>query len=137
MAVDQRQLNDQRGIGQMSHNSHPKAESFSAVSTPNSSAWKSYLNAADSMLTVVSNSSIDRIKHVNPFLACTVWVAAAVQLVHRVFGPLGTNRRLLQSNFDRLRSKYTQYVTYWQTPTTLLEKLNILGPLLERLRGPL
>lgn len=136
MALDQRQSNDQRGIGQASHSLHPKADSFSAVSTPNSSAWKRYLDAADSILTIVSNSSIDHIKHVNPFLACTIWIAAAVLLVHRVFGPPGTNRRLLQSNFDRLRSNYTQYVTYWQTPTILLEKLNILGPRLERLRSP-
>ena len=49
MAVDPPQLNDQRGIGQMSHSSRPKAESFSAVSTPNSSAWKRYLDAADSI----------------------------------------------------------------------------------------
>ena len=136
IALDQRQSNDQRGIGQASHSLHPKADSFSAVSTPNSSAWKRYLDAADSILTIVSNSSIDHIKHVNPFLACTIWIAAAVLLVHRVFGPPGTNRRLLQSNFDRLRSNYTQYVTYWQTPTILLEKLNILGPRLERLRSP-
>ena len=136
MALDQRQSNDQRGIGQVSHGLHPKADSFSAVSTPNSSAWKRYLDAADNILTIVSNSSIDHIKHVNPFLACTIWIAAAVLLVHRVFGPPGTNRRLLQSNFDRLRSNYTQYVTYWQTPTILLEKLNILGPRLERLRSP-
>lgn len=136
MILDQRQSNNQRGIEHVSHSLHPKADSFSAVSTPNSSAWKRYLDAADSILTIVSNSSIDHIKHVNPFLACTIWIAAAVQLVHRVFGPPGTNRRLLESNFDRLRSNYTQYVTYWQTPTILLEKLNILGPRLERLRSP-
>lgn len=44
--------------------------------------------------------------------------------------------RLMESNFDRLRSNYTQYVTYWQTPCILLQKLNTLGPRLERLRSP-
>lgn len=135
LAMDQRQSSQCNG-GQLTQSLHPKADSFSAVSTPNSSAWKRYLDAADSILTIVSNSSIDHIKYVNPFLACTIWIAAAVELCHRVFGPPGTNRRLMQSNFDRLRSNYTQYVTYWQTPCSLLEKLNTLGPRLERLRCP-
>lgn len=135
LAMDQRQSKQMNG-GRPTQSLHPQADSFSAVSTPNSSAWKRYLDAADSILTIVSNSSIDHIKYVNPFLACTIWIAAAVELCHRVFGPPGTNRRLMQSNFDRLRSNYTQYVTYWQTPCSLLEKLNTLGPRLERLRCP-
>ena len=105
---------------------HPKAESFRAVSTSNSSAWQRYLDTADSILATVFNSWIDHIEHVNPLLACTVWIAAGVQLVHRVFGPPGTNRRLHQSNFDRLRSKYKLYVMYWRTLVILLEKLKVL-----------
>ena len=117
----------------MTHSLHPKAESFSAVSTSNSGPWKRYLDTTHSILTIISSSSIDHNEHVNPFLACTIWIAAAVQLVHRVFGPPGTNRRFLQSNFDRLRSNYEPYVKYWQTPIILLEKFNVLGPGLERL----
>ncbi len=106
--MDKRQSNQCNGR-EHAQSLHPKADSFSAVSTPNSSAWKRYLNAADSILTIVTNSSIDHIKYVNTFLACTIWIAAAVELCHRVFGPPGTNRRLMQSNVDRLRSNYTQY----------------------------
>jgi len=81
---------------------------------------------------IVTRSTDDHIKYVNPFLSSTIWLAAAVQLVYKFFAPLGTNTRLTESKSEVLRLNYTQFVEYWRTSVNLQKNLESLENALER-----
>jgi hypothetical protein len=104
---------------------------------PDSEALSRYAKAAEKILLIVNNSSEDHIRYVNPFLANTIWLAAAAQLVYKVFCPVGTNKMLVESNFEVLRLNYKQYVDYWKTSTSLQRNLDCLEKQLERFCAPL
>jgi hypothetical protein len=101
--------------------------------------WKRYLDAADNILSIICNSSPDHIHYVNPFLASTIWLAAAVLLVYRFLGPSASarkNNRLIASKFDVLQATFMQYVRRWNMSTVLADKLVQLEAELRRLGDP-
>lgn len=57
----------------------------SGIHKAESVALRHYFEAADSILRIVNQSSRDHIKHINPFLSSTIWLASAVQLVRKHF----------------------------------------------------
>ncbi|KAI9833636.1 MAG: hypothetical protein M1819_003589 [Sarea resinae] len=83
-----------------------------------------YADTADKVCCLVSNSSEDHVRYVNPIFSTVVWIAASVQLVYKTLGPEGSNRRLIETKFDLLRLNYRQYVTYWNSPKALDENLD-------------
>jgi hypothetical protein len=101
--------------------------------TPDSEALNRYSDAADKVLLVVNNCAEDHIRYANPFIASTIWLAAAVQLVYKVFCPAGTKRILVDSNFEVLRLNHKQYVEYWKMSTSLQQNLDYLAEQLKRL----
>jgi hypothetical protein len=114
------------------------ASIFSALVTlsPDMEALSRYSDAADKVLLIVNNAAEEHIQHVNPFLASTIWLAAAVQLVCKVFTPPGTNKTLIESNFEVLRLNYKQYVDYWKASTSLQRNLDCLAEQLQRFCSP-
>ncbi|KAF8856086.1 hypothetical protein BDZ45DRAFT_692076 [Acephala macrosclerotiorum] len=101
--------------------------------TPDSEALNRYSDAADKVLLVVNNCAEDHIQYTNPFIASTIWLAAAVQLVYKVFCPTGTKRILVDSNFEVLRLNHKRYVEYWKMSTSLQQNLDYLAEQLKRL----
>lgn len=87
------------------------------------SEWSNYMNASDQIVTVVRNSSRDHYKYVNPFLANTLWFAAATQCACRVFGPPTFNKRLATSNLDLLKLTIDRFVSFWNGMENLKGKL--------------
>jgi hypothetical protein len=104
--------------------------------SPDMEALSRYSDAAEKVLLIVNNAPEEHIQHVNPFLASTIWLAAAVQLVCKVFTPPGTNKTLIDSNFEVLRLNYKQYVDYWKTSTSLQRNLDCLEEQLQRFCCP-
>ncbi|OCL14888.1 hypothetical protein AOQ84DRAFT_189457 [Glonium stellatum] len=100
---------------------------------PDNIAFEKYFEAADNILTVLNRSCDDHVRYVNPFLASTVWLAAAVQLVRKVFGVPGTNADLAKSKFEVLHLHYKQFVSYWGISTALQQNLEVIETSLERL----
>ncbi|CZR69254.1 uncharacterized protein PAC_19154 [Phialocephala subalpina] len=95
-------------------------------SEPDPDGLTRYAEAADDILMIVSRSSSHHVQYVNPFLASTIWLAAAVQLVYKFFGCPGANQDLTESKFEVLRLNYMQFVEHWKTSTTLQGNLEIL-----------
>lgn len=93
-----------------------------------------YLEAADNILSITRRSHEDHIKYINPFLASTIWLASAVELVHKEFGPSGTNRNLIKSKFEVLYQTYKKCVGFWGIQTALQHNLELLEEELERYR---
>lgn len=97
-------------------------------------AWEHYVDAADKIVKVVRNSSQEHVRYVNPFLANTIWLAAAAQVVARLFGPPSIDRRLAASNFDVLRGTLNLYVSFWGICGELKTKLDNLEYKLDQVR---
>jgi hypothetical protein len=87
------------------------------------SEWSNYMSAADEIVLVVRNSSRDHYKYVNPFLANTLWFAAAAQCACKVFGPPSFNKRLMDSNLDLLKLTIDRFISFWNGTADLKEKL--------------
>jgi hypothetical protein len=97
-------------------------------------ALDQYFEAADNILTIVRRSSDNHTKWINAFLASTIWLAAAVQLVRKEFGPPGTNRGLVKSKFDVLYITYQKCVSWWDIQTALQQNLESLESQLHTFR---
>lgn len=97
-------------------------------------AWEHYLDAGDRIVSVVRNSAQVHVRYVNPFLANSIWFAAAAQVVCRLFGPPSIDRRLAASNFDVLRWTLNLYVSFWGVCSTLKQKLDGLESRLDQVR---
>jgi hypothetical protein len=85
-------------------------------------AWTIYLAAASKVVTIVRNSSPKHIQYANPFLANTIWLAAAAQVVSRCLGT-SSDRRATDSNLDLLQLNLNAYVRFWGSSNSLQQKL--------------
>ncbi|KIM93350.1 hypothetical protein OIDMADRAFT_149740 [Oidiodendron maius Zn] len=104
----------------------------SDIISPDSDGLSLYAEAAEEVLMIITRSSGNHIHYVNPFLSSTVWLAAAVQLVYKYFGPLGTSKSLTESKFEVLQLNYTQFVNHWKMSANLLRNLEGLETTLKR-----
>jgi hypothetical protein len=94
------------------------------------------MQAAESIVILINRSADSHIKYVNPFVASTVWLAAAIQLVFRAFCPPGTCKSLVDSNFKVLRLNYCQFIDQWKTSKALQMNLDLLDAQLRHLGEP-
>ncbi|KAK4156195.1 hypothetical protein C8A00DRAFT_12865 [Chaetomidium leptoderma] len=75
--------------------------------------WSNYMNASEEIVRVVRNSSRDHYRYLSPFLANTLWFAAAAQCACKVFGPPSFNKRLTSSNLDLLKLTIGRFISFW------------------------
>ncbi|KAJ5390700.1 fungal-specific transcription factor domain-containing protein [Penicillium cataractarum] len=94
-------------------------------------ALQQYYDAADRILKIVRQSCEEHIKHINPFLSSTIWLAAAVQLVRKHFTRPSSNTSLIKSRFDVLYLTYKRCTLFWDTQTALQRNLESLEEQLE------
>lgn len=93
-----------------------------------------YFDAADEILHIIRRSSDDHIRWINNFLSSTIWLASAVQMVHKEFGPPGTNTLLIKSKFEALNMTYKKCVCFWDIQTAMQRNLETLEAQLEMFR---
>jgi hypothetical protein len=125
-----------RSLGRDTGNSSPKGNVWSkesAAKSPNQGAWSRYLDAADEIIAVIRNSSSDHVQYVNPYLASTIWLAAAAQVTSRTFGPTVANPKAVEANLDLLRLTFSRFVSFWDLSDILQERLNTLESRLQSL----
>jgi hypothetical protein len=118
-----------------SNNSAVRNNSPSSTHDIEELSLRQYFEAADNILAIVHRSSDDHIQYINPFLSSTIWLASAVQLVHKEFGPPGTNRSLVKSKFEVLYMTYKRCIRFWDTQTALQQNLEMLETQLEEFRN--
>lgn len=90
--------------------------------TPNCEGLRNCLEAADNIGAILGNAPTCHVKWTNPFLASTVWLAASLQVLRKVYD-LGTGDQD-EVKFSRLRNTYQQYSRFWGTPLSLLDNVD-------------
>jgi hypothetical protein len=96
-------------------------------------AWDHYLAASSEIVTLVRNCSPRHVCLVNPFLASSIWLAAAAQIVYTSISPAGTDIRVAQSSLDLLQCNLNGFNSTWGVSATFLQKLNNLQTNLKEL----
>lgn len=87
------------------------------------------ISMAETMLSLVRNSGPNHVHLVNPLLASTIWLAAAVFLVYKYLGisnEISQEHLLAESNVDLLKTIFRQFVQWWDMSDILETKLSEL-----------
>lgn len=92
----------------------------------NNASVQQYFEAADNIFMIVNRSSEDHIKHMNPFLLSTIWLASAVLLVRQHYGPPSKLPDLVKSRFDVLYLTYKRCIAFWNSKTAMGQNLEML-----------
>ncbi|PVH75865.1 hypothetical protein DL98DRAFT_391249, partial [Cadophora sp. DSE1049] len=124
---------------QLGERSSSTSTSSSALTPHDQAAWNHYLNAATSIVALIRNCPPTHIQHANPFLASTIWLAAAAQVVSKSFGDKLVDPRVADSNLDVLQMNLNAFVDFWGVSDTLRVKLGTLESKLKAFaegRGP-
>jgi len=100
-----------------------------------SDAIGQYFKAADDVVTVVNTSNENHFRYVNPFLANTIWLAAAVQLLHKNMISDNSEAELITSKFEVLCMTYDQFVDFWEMSPTPGQTLQMLQSHLKSIRA--
>lgn len=108
-----------------------KSQSDGGKATTHSMSMQQYFEAADEILKIVHRSGDDHIQYINAFLTSTIWLASAVQLVRKEFGPPSTNKVLIKSRFEVLHMTYKKCVSFWDIQTAMQQNLEMLESQLE------
>lgn len=99
-------------------------------------ALEQYSEAADEIYALVGRSYEEHYKFVNPFLANTIWLAGAVQLLYRELAPLDwSDKELTNSKLELLSMTYNSFVRYWNMSTTLQKNLEVVESEIENLQN--
>ncbi|KUJ13598.1 uncharacterized protein LY89DRAFT_160576 [Mollisia scopiformis] len=86
-------------------------------------AWTHYLGAASEIVKLVRGCAPKHVNYVNPFLASTVWLAAATQIVSKAFSTSSAERRVAASNLDVLQMNLNAFVEILGVSKNLQQKL--------------
>ncbi|KAJ2898102.1 hypothetical protein MKZ38_004161 [Zalerion maritima] len=86
------------------------------------------LDAANKIASITSHCADEYVKCVNPFLASTVWLAASLQVLHKVMVNPEDKKELeaSRSRCEALRRSCQLYAEFWSTPLVLLDNLATL-----------
>ncbi|OAG35792.1 hypothetical protein AYO21_10026 [Fonsecaea monophora] len=86
-----------------------------------------YLQASQSVVNIIQRTPRDHYKFVNPFLANTIWLATAVQILKReLLQTDNSEKQLTASNAELLRMTYLQFESYWGISSMLEKNLSAL-----------
>ncbi|UKZ61393.1 uncharacterized protein TrAtP1_002658 [Trichoderma atroviride] len=119
------------GIGIFGNKTSPTLDEANSYSN---SVWSRYLLAAENVVGIVRNASIDHIRYRHPLLVNTFWIVAAIQLVQGAFAKTNCEKVLAQSNFELLCLTLIQHEQYWSTSPVLLQNLKKLQRSLDNMR---
>ncbi|KAE8360996.1 hypothetical protein BDV27DRAFT_148185 [Aspergillus caelatus] len=132
-------LSDSNGLGTASRPAEPGAsfptQSESLLNPEDQQAREleqilaRNISMAEAVLSLVRSSGPDHVHLVNPFLASTIWLAAAVFLAYRYLGiptKSSQERLLVESKIDLLKTIFRQFVQWWGMSDILESKLSEL-----------
>lgn len=99
-----------------------------------SQALEQYSEASDEIALLTGRSYDEHYRYVNPFLANTIWLAGAVQLLYRELASLdASDRELTNSKLELLSMTYNRFVSFWNMSPTLQKNLKVVETEIENL----
>lgn len=93
---------------------------------PTRKGLQQYIDAADELLQIVSQSAEEHVRYVNPFLASTIWYGAAVHRAWKVLSPPRMNHDFIASKFEVMRMNFNNFSEFWDLPRALQENLHTM-----------
>lgn len=103
--------------------------------TTRTQALEQYSEASDEIVSLIGRSYEEHYKFVNPFVANTIWLAGAVQLLYRELAPIDkSDRDFTNSKLELLSMTYNRFVKYWDMATTLQKTLEVVQSEIRSLR---
>ncbi|KAF0324107.1 fungal specific transcription factor, partial [Colletotrichum asianum] len=96
-----------------------------------SEGLRNCLKASDDIYAIICRSSDTHVKWTSPFLASTVWLAASLQILRKVFASSICDE-MSEQKIILLRKTYQSYTDVWDTPQSLLQNLDSLEQRLMR-----
>jgi hypothetical protein len=121
-----RSLNSKSWREKGSSNPEKDTPDRNSASTADNLALAQYFEAADNILTIITRSCDSHIQYINPFLSSTIWLASAVQILHKEVERDEASRTLIRSKFDVLHMTYLRCVSFWNIHTALQQNLEAL-----------
>lgn len=94
-------------------------EPFSLRLGPAREGLQQFIEAADELLRIVSWSSEEQVRYVNPFQASIIWYGAVVHLGWKVLAPPRTNLDWIESKFSVMHMILVEFSDFWDLPKTL------------------
>ena len=99
-------------------------------------AIKQFFEAADDLLVIVRRSCDDHVRHINPFLSNTIWLASAVLLVRSQLCRPESMRSVIRSRYEVMHLTYRKCVDFWDMHNTVQQNLGTLEQRLEACQRP-
>ncbi|KFX98659.1 hypothetical protein O988_04243 [Pseudogymnoascus sp. VKM F-3808] len=100
---------------------------FDYIENYDPGSWNRYIEGVENVVSLIQNSAPNYVYYVNPFLANTIWFAAAAQITARLYRPSSaTSCEAAHSNFELLRSSVILHIRTWDISGILIEKLDTL-----------
>ncbi|KAK2772158.1 hypothetical protein CKAH01_14063 [Colletotrichum kahawae] len=126
-------------LGTMFSESGSSSPSLGWTATPrdpkerltHSEGLRNCLEASDDIYAIICRSSETHVRWTSPFLASTVWLAASLQVLRKVFA-LSTCDEMSEQKVALLRKTCQSYTYLWDTPQSLLQNLDTLEQRLMR-----
>ncbi|KFY80912.1 hypothetical protein V498_08759 [Pseudogymnoascus sp. VKM F-4517 (FW-2822)] len=107
---------------------------FDYIENYDPGSWNRYIEGIENVVSLIRHSAPNYVYYVNPFLANTIWFAAAAQITARLYRPSSaTSCEAADSNFELLRSSVILHIRTWEISSILVEKLDTLESRLRRL----
>lgn len=103
---------------------------------PTRKGLQQYIEAADELLHIVSRSSEEHARYVNPFFASTIWYGAAVHLAWNVLAPPRTNHDLIASKFEVMSMSLNAFTVFWDLAPALQKNLHSMEEKLKNFTLP-
>jgi hypothetical protein len=98
---------------------------FDYIENYDPGSWNRYIEGVENVVSLIRNSADNHVYYVNPFLANTIWFAAAAQITARLYRPSSaTSHEAADSNFELLRSSVILHARTWEISSILVEKLD-------------
>jgi hypothetical protein len=108
----------------------------SLKSGPERKGFQECMAASDELLQIVSRSSHDYVRYVNPFSASTIWYSAAVHLTWKVLAPPTENGELIFSKYEVMRMSFEESTAFWDLPKSLSVNLRTMEERISRFKSP-
>ncbi|KAI1621307.1 fungal-specific transcription factor domain-containing protein [Exophiala viscosa] len=117
------QLTDSRFAQEQERRAAIENQSLSLHLGPTRKGLQQFIEAADELLRIVSCSSEDHVRYVNPFLASIIWYGAVVHLGWKILAPPSTNLDWVESKFAVMHMILGKFAEFWDLPRALQENL--------------
>lgn len=109
-----------------------------SIASPEYRYLGQYFEAADNVIHIIRATSEDHHQCVNPFLASTIWLAGALQLVRSDMAASDSSEKdLYTSNFEMVSLIYQKFVDFWGMSKIPLKHWATLGSGLKEIRRSL